>query len=66
MSQLQVKNPQRYKMVQNLMNSSNSNPQALLQQFMGNATPEQRETLLKQAKTYGVPDNILTMVQNMK
>lgn len=38
----------------------------MLQQLMSNTTPEQKENLLKQAKQYGVPDNILSQVQNMK
>lgn len=45
---------------------SNGNPQAIIQQMMGNATPEQRQGLIKQAKQYGVPDNILSQIQNMK
>jgi hypothetical protein len=38
----------------------------MLQQIMSNATPEQKENLLKQAKNYGVPTDILSQVQNMK
>lgn len=45
---------------------NNGNPQAILQQMMGNATPEQKQSLLEQAKGYGVPDNILSQIQNMK
>lgn len=45
---------------------NNGNPQALVQQLIGNATPEQREGLLKQAKQYGCPDNILSQIQNIK
>jgi len=45
---------------------SNGNPQALLQQLMSNATPEQKKGLLSQCKNYGVPDNILSQIQNMK
>jgi len=45
---------------------NNGNPQAMVQQIMTNATPEQKENLLKQAKGYGVPDNILSQIQNMK
>lgn len=45
---------------------NNGNPQAMLQQIMSNATPEQKENLLKQAKGYGVPENILSQIQNMK
>lgn len=45
---------------------NNGNPQSMVQQMMSNATPEQRESLLKQAKQYGVPDNVLSKIQNMK
>lgn len=45
---------------------NNGNPQALLQQLMGNATSEQKESLIKQAKQFGAPTEILSMVQNMK
>jgi len=45
---------------------SNSNPQELLQQILGNATPEQRQGLLEKAKNYGCPDSILSKIQNMK
>lgn len=52
-------------MIQQAMNSG-GNPQAMLQQMMSNATPEQRQSLLTQAKSYGIPDNILSQIQNMK
>jgi len=45
---------------------NNGNPEMMLQQVMSNATPEQKENLLKQAKNYGVPTDILSRVQNMK
>ena len=60
-----MKNPQNYKAISEAMRN-NGNPQALVQQMMKNATPAQRENLLKQAKGYGVPDNILSQLQNMK
>ena len=65
MSQLKVKNPQGYQLANNLM-QNNGNPQAMLHQLMSNASPEQKENLMKQAKQYGVPDNILSQIQNMK
>ena len=45
---------------------NNGNPSELVKQMMSNATPEQRQNLLKQAKGYGVPENILAKIQNMK
>ena len=65
MSKLQSKNPQGYQAVSQAMRS-NGNPQAMLKQLLGNATPEQKQGLLNQAKSYGVPDNILSQLQNMK
>lgn len=65
MSQLQGKNPQGYQMINNLMNNG-GNPEAFLKQMVSKASPEQMEGLLKQAKSYGVPDNILTQLQKMK
>jgi len=62
---MQQKNPQGFQTINALMQNK-GNPQALLQQIMGNATPEQKENLIKQAKQYGCPDNILSQVQNMK
>ena len=62
---LQKQNPQGYQVINEAL-QNNGNPQAMIQQIMTNATPEQKETLLKQAKQYGVPDNILSQVQNMK
>lgn len=45
---------------------NNGNPQSIVKQMMSNASPEQKETILKQAKQYGVPDEILSKIQNMK
>ena len=45
---------------------NNGNPEALLQQIMGKATPEQKQDLFKQAKNYGVPNEVLSKIQNMK
>lgn len=45
---------------------SNGNPQQMIQQVMSNATPEQREGILKEARNYGCPEKILSQIQNMK
>lgn len=45
---------------------NNGNPQEMIRQIINNASPEQRESLLKQAKGYGCPENILSQIQNMK
>lgn len=65
MTRLQKQNPQGYQVVNEAM-QNNGNPQPILQQMMSNATPEQKESLFKQAKQYGVPNNILSKIQNMK
>lgn len=65
MNRLQQKNPQGHQVIQNLMNS-NGNPQAMLQQIVSNASPEQKAQVLRQAKSYGVPQDILSKIQNMQ
>ena len=45
---------------------NNGNPEMMLNQVMNNISPEQKQSLLNQAKNYGVPDNILSKIQNMK
>ena len=65
MSRLQNKNPQGYQFVNNAMQNG-GNPNAILKQMLGNATPEQKQSLITQAKNYGVPENILKQIQDMK
>lgn len=45
---------------------NNGDPSAMVKQMMSNASSEQRQSLLKQAKSYGCPDSILSQLQNMK
>jgi hypothetical protein len=63
MQQLQARNPQSYQMINNAMQSG-GNPQAMLQQMLSNATPDQRQQLFGQAKNIGVPEDILKQLQN--
>ena len=65
LNQLKTKNPKGYQLIDEAMRN-NGNPTAMLKQMMSNATPEQKESLFKQAKQYGCPDNILSQIQNMK
>lgn len=65
MNRLQGKNPQAFQLVNNAMNNG-GNPSAVLKQMMGKATPEQKQNLLQQARSFGCPDNILKQIQNMK
>lgn len=52
-------------MVQQAMSSGN-NPQTMIKEMKKSATPEQMQSILQQAKRYGVPENILAKVQNMQ
>lgn len=65
MQRLQGKNPQGYQMVNQMMQSG-GNPEAMLKQVLGNASPEQRQQVLNAAKSYGAPNDALSKIQNMK
>ena len=54
MNRLQAKNPQGFQAVNTLM-QNNGDPKAMIQQLISNATPEQKENLLNQAKNYRLP-----------
>jgi len=64
MSQLQRKNPQGFQTIQSLM-SKGEDPASMVKQVMQNITPEQRQNILVQAKSYGAPDSILSQIQNL-
>lgn len=65
MQRLQGKNPQGYQFINTAMQNG-GDPNAILNQMMKNATPEQKQVLIQQAKNYGVPENYLKQIQNMK
>ena len=65
MSQLETRNPQGYRMINQAM-MSNGNPNELMKQMLGNASPEQIQDILVKAKNFGCPDNILSQIQNLK
>ena len=65
MSQMKVKLPQNFQIAQNLMQNKN-NPQDLVNQIMGSISPEQKQNLLNQCKSYGMPEQLLSKLQNMK
>ena len=50
----------------NQMMHNGGNPQAMLKQLVGTANPQQLQGVIQQAKQYGVPDNVLSQLQNMK
>lgn len=64
MNQLQSKNPQGFQIVNQMMNSG-GNPKQLLQQLISKSNPQQLQGIMQQAKQFGVPDNILSQLQNM-
>lgn len=62
---MKVKNPQGYQFINQLM-QSNGDPNVILNQMMGKATPEEKQNLLNQGQNYGVPNEILSKFQNLK
>ena len=65
MNQLKVKMPKNFQVAQNLMQNKN-NPQDLVNQIFGSINPEQKQNLLNQCKAYGMPEHLLSKLQNMK
>lgn len=65
MGQLQARNPQMASQISQAMNSG-ANPQALMKQMMGSMDNNQIQSVLSQAKQFGVPDNVLSQMQNMR
>jgi hypothetical protein len=51
MSEMKVRMPRNFQVVQNLM-QNNGNPQDLVNQIMSNISPEQKQNLLSQCKQY--------------
>lgn len=50
----------------NQAQSNGGNPQEILKQMVGKSNPTQMQQVLTQAKNLGVPDNILTQIQNFR
>lgn len=65
MRQLQSKNGKGFQELQNMMNMG-QNPEPYVKQILGNMNPEQKQALFKQAQNYGVPNDVLSKIQNMK
>lgn len=63
MNQLKNQNPQAYQFLVQSKNSG-TNPKELVKQFTNKATPQELSNLLQVAKQYGVPDDILSQIQN--
>lgn len=65
MTQLQSKNPQAFQLINQARNSG-ANPQMLMKQMMSNIDKNSMQQVLTQAKQFGVPDNVLQQIQNIK
>ena len=59
------RNPQMFQAI-NQARTSGADPQALLKQMIGNANSQQIESVMQQAKQLGVPDDVLSQMQNFK
>lgn len=62
---MKVKLPQNFQTINALMQNKN-NPQDLVNQIFGSISPEQKQNLLSQMKSYGMPEHLLSQLQNMK
>ena len=62
---MKVKLPQNFQTINALMQNKN-NPQDLVNQIFGSISPEQKQNLLSQMKAYGMPEHLLSKLQNMK
>lgn len=65
LGKLQIQQPKMFQIVYQAMNSG-GDPNAFLKQIMSNATPEQKQDLIARSKQYGVPENILKQLKDMK
>jgi hypothetical protein len=65
MNMLRGINPQRYQQVNQMMQAG-TDPKGFLKQIMGNATPQQVQNVMQMGKQIGVPDSVLSEIQNLK
>lgn len=65
MKQVQSKMPQQFQAAQQIMGNRQQLEQYTMQ-MVKNMNPEQKQALFKQAKGYGMPDDILIKFQNLK
>lgn len=63
MTQLKVKSPQAFQVINQARNNGN-NPMDLFKQVTNGYTPEQMNNLFAKAKQLGVPDNLINQLQN--
>jgi hypothetical protein len=46
--------------------NSGGNPQSILKQLIGNSNSNVTAQVLQQARQFGVPDNVLSQIQNIR
>lgn len=63
MSNLEVRDPRLAGQIRTMM-TNGTDPKSIVKQMMGNQSPEQVSNVLTMAKQYGVPDEILSQLQN--
>ena len=63
MSNLQQRNPQMANQIETMMNSG-VDPSSMVKQTLRNFSPEQMTQVFNAAKQYGVPDNVISDLQN--
>jgi len=62
-NQLKNNNPQMFKKYE-MLRQSNGNPTAIFNQMINSYTPEQMQKFMTFAKNFGIPDEVLSQVQN--
>ena len=62
---LKMRNPQRFSDVNQAIQAG-QDPRGFAKQLFGNMDANQKEQILKQARSMGAPENILSQIQNMK
>ena len=63
MSNLEARDPRLAGQIRMMM-TNGTDPKSVVKQIMGNQSPEQVSNVLTMAKQYGVPDEILSQLQN--
>ena len=65
MTQLQNNNPQMANEIKGLIEGT-KNPQDIVKQVISGFSPYQKQNVLNQARSMGIPAEIIEQVQNMK
>lgn len=65
LNQLKTNNPSAYNILMQARNSG-QNPQAIAKQMMQGTSPEQLKSIIQQARQYGIPDSVLSELENLK